>query len=50
MANMLEGEHIPKIYVVRFDLGDGTYKQLYTHEREKDLVVERYYNKQNLWN
>ena len=44
------GEHAHRISVVRFEVGDGTYRQLYAHDHEKDLVIERQYNRLNLWN
>ena len=49
LGRMLTGSHSPKIYQVRFDLGDGTYRELYAHEQEKDTIIERYYNRSNLW-
>lgn len=48
-GKLLEGEHAPKICQVRYDLGDGTYRELYAHENEKETIIERHYNRKNLW-
>jgi hypothetical protein len=51
LGALLEGDHAPKIQRVRFDLGDGTFRVEYAHEKEVDMIVERYYNQQkvNQW-
>lgn len=48
-SDMLLGEHAPKIKRVRFDVGDGTFRVQYALEREVDLVVERWYNQQGVY-
>lgn len=48
-GGMLSGEHAPQIRRVRFDVGDGTFRVQYALEREVDLVVERWYNQQGVY-
>lgn len=46
---LLIGEHALKIKRTRYDLGDGTFREFYAHEKETGLIIERFYNRNNLW-
>lgn len=49
LGDIVWGHHSP-YEVVRFDVGDGTYREVYlAHGETADTVVERWYNRQGQW-